>query len=245
MRDNILELKDIFFAYGDGPAVIDGLDFSLASNQKIGIIGPNGSGKTTLFHIIMGLLPGFSGQITAFGRPIVKGDDFTYIRRHVGFLFQNSDDQLFCPTVLDDVAFGPLNLGKTGEETLNIVKDTLKRLGISGFEKKVTHKLSHGEKKIVALASVLAMDPRVLILDEPAAGLDHDTKDRLKSILEDIDLSCIITSHDMDFLHNATERVYAINQGRIDMSREVVLHTHVHMHQGGAYEHTHNSLIQD
>ena len=134
-------------------------------------MGPNGSGKTTLFHIIMGLLTPSSGTIEFFGKPVKTEKDFRKVYKKVGLLFQDADDQLFSPTVLEDVAFGPLNLGKSKLEARNIAQNTLERLGIAHFENRVTHKLSGGEKRLVALATVLSMEPELLLLDEPNTGV--------------------------------------------------------------------------
>uniref|UniRef100_A0A7V4LCW0 ATP-binding cassette domain-containing protein n=1 Tax=Desulfobacca acetoxidans TaxID=60893 RepID=A0A7V4LCW0_9BACT len=128
------------------------------------------------------------------------------VRRQVGLLFQNPDDQLFCPTVLEDVAFGPLNLGKSRQEAVAIARETMAQLGLEGFEERVTYKLSGGEKKLVALATVLAMQPRLLLLDEPTTGLDEATKHRLIHLLQGLKISYMIVSHETDFLnHTVTE----------------------------------------
>ena len=145
------------------------------------LLGPNGCGKTTLLHLIVGLLRPSAGQIEAFGRQRMAEADFHEVRRRVGLLFQDADDQLFCPTVAEDVAFGPLNLGKSRDEVRRIVAGTLDSLGLAGYEHRVTYRLSGGEKRLVALATVLAMQPEVLLLDEPSGGLDdasHGAADR-------------------------------------------------------------------
>lgn len=237
--DALIELENVTFSYAGGPLVLNAIDFTLNSRERIGIIGPNGSGKTTFFHIIMGLIRPRSGRIQCFGKPLLRDEDFVEVRRKIGFLFQNSDDQLFCPTVLEDVAFGPLNLGRSPEEAREIVKETLSSLGIAGFEERISHKLSHGEKKLVALASILAMEPEVLILDEPTSGLDQATRERLVSILDDLNLSYIITSHEMDFLTRMTDTFYELSNGRIAHAKKVIPHTHTHVHIGGQFAHDH------
>ena len=172
MRSLLLNLSNISFHYPGGKPVLDDLDFHLHAGDRIGLVAPNGSGKTTLFHVIMGLLKPDSGTVEAFGRPRQEESDFVEVRRRIGLLFQDADDQLFSPTVLEDVAFGPLNLGKTREEALAVSGETLDFLGLKGFEDRVTYKLSGGEKRLVSLATVLAMRPEVLLLDEPSTGLD-------------------------------------------------------------------------
>ena len=135
------------------------LDFEFHKGDRIGLVAPNGSGKTTLFHVIMGLLKPSAGRIVIFGQTRRKEKDFIDVRHRIGLLFQDADDQLFSPTVLEDVAFGPLNLGKTKQEALDISRRTLSFLGLSGFENRITFKLSGGEKRLVSLATILAMEP--------------------------------------------------------------------------------------
>lgn len=240
----IFELVGVRFAYPGGPPVLDGLDFSVRKGERAGLVGPNGSGKTTLFHLMMGLVRPTSGQVRIFGRDMAGESDFREVRQRVGFLFQNSDDQLFCPTVLDDVAFGPLNLGRSQDEAAQAARKTLQMLGISDLETRISHRLSHGEKKLVALAGILAMEPEVLILDEPTAGLDKAMSERLVSILADLNLTCIITSHELDFLNRVTSVLYGMDRGRIDMTRKVAVHSHVHLHTGGEYQHSHEDLLK-
>ena len=235
----IINLEGISFSYPGSLPVLKGLDFKFFRGNRIGLIAPNGSGKTTLFHIIMGLLKPISGQMAIFGQPVKEEKDFLNVRRRIGLLFQDADDQLFSPTVLEDVAFGPLNLGKSRNEAVDIARKTLASLGLSGFEDRITYKLSGGEKKLVSLATVLAMEPEVLLLDEPISGLDDGTKTTLKNVLSDLDLSYILISHDLDFLFDMADPIYTMADGKIVLDKEVHVHQHVHAHPHGTYPHEH------
>ena len=235
----IIDLEDISFGYPGRPLVLDKLNLQFHQGDRMGLIGPNGSGKTTLFHIIMGLIKHSSGRIEIFGRPVNGEKDFRGVRQRIGLLFQDADDQLFSPTVLEDVAFGPLNLGKSQDEAKAISRKTLESLGLSGFEDRVTHKLSGGEKRLVSLATVLAMEPDVLLLDEPTTGLDEATEKRLAEILKTLDLSYIVVSHNMDFLMETTDYISYMTDGKISVDKESILHTHVHIHEHGRYAHEH------
>ncbi len=237
--ERVIELNDITYAYPGGSTVIDRASLAVSRDERVGIIGPNGSGKTTLFHLIMGLIRPLSGGMRIFGREVSDERDFFEVRRKIGFLFQNPDDQLFCPTVLEDVAFGPLNLGRPTVEARTIAQNTLATLGIADFAHRVSHKLSHGEKKLVALASVLAMGPEVLILDEPTAGLDQNTRARLMEIIDGLGLTLVTTSHEMDFLSRMADIFYTLADGRIGEARGITPHTHTHVHVGGEYAHRH------
>ena len=155
-------------------------------------------------------------------------------------LFQDADDQLFSPTVLEDVAFGPLNLGKSKDEAVEIARSILDFLGLDGFEDRITFKLSGGEKRLVSLAVVLAMAPDILLLDEPINGLDTKTKERLTEILLHLDLSYLLISHDMDFLSETTDAVYTMQNGKIMIDDKVQLHQHAHAHPHGAFPHRHD-----
>jgi cobalt/nickel transport system ATP-binding protein len=181
----------------------------------VGLIGSNGSGKTTLFHLIMGLLFPTQGEIEVFGEKRVQEKDLREVSAKIGLLFQDSDDQLFCPTVAEDVAFGPLNLGKSQEEATAITQSVLNDLGLEGFGDRVTYKLSGGEKRLVAMATILAMQPEVLILDEPSAGLDVETVDLLVNILESSDLTYLIASHNGELLERTSQIVYRLNGGKV------------------------------
>ena len=236
----IIDLHDVSFSYPGRVPILDQLNLSFYQGDRMGLMGPNGSGKTTLFHVIMGLLKPSSGSMEVFGRPVQEEKDFGEVRQKIGLLFQDADDQLFSPTVLEDVAFGPLNLGKSQDEAKAIARRTLESLGLTGFEERITHKLSGGEKRLVSLATVLAMEPDVLLLDEPTTGLDETTEGRLVEILRRLDLSFIVVSHNMDFLMKTTEFISYMARGKISLDEESIPHTHIHIHKHGRYEHKHN-----
>ena len=238
-NDLIIHLENITFCYPGCEPVLDKLNLQFREGSKIGLMGSNGSGKTTLFHIIMGLLKPSTGKIEIFNTPVEKENDFRMVREKIGLLFQDADDQLFSPTVLEDVAFGPLNLGKTKNDAMDIARNTLDFLGLNGFEDRITYKLSGGEKKLVSLATVLAMEPEVLLLDEPTSGLDDKTKAMIKKVLLNLDLSYILISHEIDFLADITDAVYTMENGKILFDQEVHVHQHIHAHPHGTYAHEH------
>ncbi|RPJ82911.1 MAG: ABC transporter ATP-binding protein [Deltaproteobacteria bacterium] len=239
-KSAFINLKGICFGYpGSQPDVIQDLNFTFFRGDRVGLIAPNGSGKTTLFHIIMGLIQPTSGIIEIDGEEIRKPKDFQAVRRKIGLLFQDADDQLFSPTVLEDVSFGPLNLGKSREEALQISRDILGFLGLHDFQDRITFTLSGGEKRLVALATVLAMEPKVLLLDEPTAGLDLDTKEKLIQILNRLDLSYIVISHEFDFITAVTNHIYTMENGKIILDEELHVHRHEHVHRSGKQPHKH------
>jgi len=207
----LIRLEGISFAYPGESLLFDQLDFEFRQGDKIGLWGPNGSGKSTLFHIMLGLLKPVRGSVTALGKTRARESDFREMRKEIGLLFQDADDQLFCPTVAEDIAFGPLNLGKSRDEVNEIVEHTLEILGLKGFENRVTYNLSGGEKKLVSLATVLAMKPKALLLDEPTTGLDEDVTKRIIQVLNDLNVSFIGISHDKDFLNKTTRKIRKLN----------------------------------
>ncbi len=241
MKQNnlLINLEGISFNYPGGPQVLSNLDFHFHRGDRLGLIAPNGSGKTTLLHLIMGLLKPCAGRIEIFGKPAKDEKDFADVRRRIGLLFQDADDQLFSPTVLEDVAFGPLNLGKPKNEAIQIAQKTLAFLGLNGFEDRITFKLSGGEKRLVSLATVLAMEPEILLLDEPINGLDMKTKTKLKEIMSSISLSYLLISHDFDFLAEIVDAIYTMEDGKILLDKELHLHEHVHAHEHGVIPHRH------
>jgi cobalt/nickel transport system ATP-binding protein len=212
-----IDIKNLGFSYPNGKNVFNGLNFPLKKGDKIGLTGPNGAGKTTLFHLIMGLLKSNLGEVEIFGKLRKEEKDFTEVRQRIGLLFQDSDDQLFCPTVEEDIAFGPLNLGKSHEQARVIVRETCERLGLSGFEKRVTHSLSGGEKRLVALATVVAMNPECLLLDEPSTGLDEVSTERFLKYLTEYSDTYIIISQDHEFLKDVADKIYRLKDSKIEM----------------------------
>lgn len=206
----LLKLTDISFDYGAHRRVLDGLSLELEPGERLGLIGPNGCGKTTLLHILMGLTKPDAGRVEILGTERRVEADFAEVRREVGLLFQDSDDQLFCPTVHEDVAFGPFNLGLSHAEVHEVVHETLEMLGLRDFEDRITYQLSHGQRRLVALATILAMRPKILLLDEPTAGLDGEHEARLTEILLGLPQEMIIVSHNVPFLDTVATRVMSL-----------------------------------
>lgn len=220
----LLEVDDLCFAYPHRPPVLTGAAMTLAVGERLAITGPNGAGKSTLLQILVGLLRPQAGRVVAFGVERRVEADFHEVRRRAGYVFQDPDDQLFCPTVAEDVAFGPLNLGLGRAEALAVVDRVLTQVGLDGFRDRITHKLSGGEKRLVSLACVLAMEPEVLLLDEPTNGLDEDTTERLTEILLDLPQAMIVISHDSHFRRRIATRTLRLHQGRLVTPRPVCRH---------------------
>lgn len=212
--ERLLEFCNVAFAYAERP-VLRGVNLKLDRGEKLGLSGAMGAGKTTLLHLAVGLLKPGSGTVCAFGAERRVESDFHEVRRRIGLVFQNADDQLFCPTVLEDVAFGPLNLGLGTPEARAAAGRALCQVGLSGFEGRVTCRLSEGEKRLVALATVLAMHPEVVLLDEPQSGLDRSACARVRRLLAELPQAVILVSHDRAFLQSVARRVVCLRDGRI------------------------------
>ncbi len=238
MPSEIIKLKEITFAYSGQRPVLNKLDLELQAGSRIGLVGANGCGKSTLFSLIMGLKRPSQGTIEIMGQPVSSEADFRRVRRQIGILLQNSDDQLFCPTVAEDVAFGPINLGSSRAEAAAMVDFTLELLEISHLRQRICHKLSGGEKKLVALAGILAMQPDALLLDEPTAGIHGATTGRLIEIIQNMQQPMLITSHNLDFLDQTCDHILCLDQGTIRPA-EIKPHSHVHLHAGGQLPHEH------
>ena len=238
----IFSLKGISFGYDQSNSmrpVLHDVDFSLHPGQRIGLYGPNGSGKTTLFRCITGLARPQSGQVLFHGVPLNDEKDFHELRCKVGFVLQHAEDQLFFPTVLEDVAFGPLNLGLAPDEARDRAIETLRDLGLAGFEDRLTHRLSGGEKKLVSLAAVMAMQPEALLLDDPTNGLDNDARQRIIDILSCLDTARITISHDWDFLAQTSTQYLTIAHNHLHSCAPSFAHAHMHAHPLGNEPHEH------
>ncbi len=195
----LIALDDICFAYPGQAPVLNGANLRLEAGQRLSLTGPNGAGKSTLLRITLGLQRPSSGTVTVFGKPRQAEADFHEVRRHIGLVFQDPDDQLFCPTVAEDIAFAPLNLGKTRDEALEIVDRVLGDLDLMHLKERTTHKLSGGEKRLITLATVLAMEPQALLLDEPTNALDTKNEARLLEILQSLPQAILLVSHSPAF----------------------------------------------
>ena len=215
----ILEARNIYYKYPDGTLALKGVNFKVKRGEMVALLGPNGAGKSTLFLHFNGILKPHKGEILIKGKPIkYDSRSLLEVRKTVGIVFQNADDQLFAPTVMEDVAFGPLNLGYSEEEVKKIVKEVLKAVGMEGYENKPPHYLSGGEKKRVAIAGVLAMKPEIMVLDEPTAGLDPLGASKIMELLYKLNregMTVIISTHDVDLVPVYADRVYVMNKGEI------------------------------
>lgn len=196
----LILLEGVHFSYEPGRPVLTDFHLSLAAGERLALVGPNGCGKTTCLHLMVGLLRPSAGVVWAFGRQRQREADFREVRARAGLVFQNPDDQLFCPTVLEDVAFGPRNLGLSWEQATGRAEAALQAVGLAGFADRLTYRLSGGEKRLVALATVLAMEPQVLLLDEPTNGLDEAAAARMCRVLAGLPQAMILVSHHRDFL---------------------------------------------
>ncbi|WP_418594798.1 energy-coupling factor ABC transporter ATP-binding protein [Ponticoccus sp. (in: a-proteobacteria)] len=211
----LIALDDIRFGYPGHPPILDGASLALAEGQRLSLVGANGAGKSTLLLIALGLQRPNAGTVTAFGLPRRAEADFHEVRRRVGLVFQDADDQLFCPTVAEDVAFGPLNLGKSRDEALALVDRVLGDLDLRHLRDRVTYKLSGGEKRLVTLATVLAMEPEALLLDEPTNALDQKNEARLVEILQALPQAILLVSHDPAFRQRIAPDALRLEAGRI------------------------------
>lgn len=209
----LVELRDIHFAYPHAEPVLKGVDFDLEAGERIAITGPNGAGKSTLFHILVGLNKPQKGEVKIFDRVRTQEKDFFDVRQKIGLVFQDPDDQLFCPTVQEDIAFGLFNLGLSPDQVVSEVDDILKRLHLEHLRDRATHNLSGGEKRLVSLACVLVMKPEILLLDEPTNALDEQTQERLCDILNSLPQAMVLISHDPHFRRRITTQSLNLSEG--------------------------------
>ena len=212
-----IELDNLEFAYPDGAPALRGISFSIAEGETVALIGPNGAGKSTLLLHLNGLLPEDpprESRVRVLGKPAVA-ENLREIRRQVGLLFQDPDDQLFCPTVYEDVAFGPEQLGLSRAEIDTRVRDALAKVGLGGFEGRSTHHLSGGEKRRACLAGVLACESSILVLDEPTSDLDPRGRREFKQLLRTIPATKIIATHDLEMVAELCTRAIILDAGRV------------------------------
>jgi cobalt/nickel transport system ATP-binding protein len=204
-------LKNVSFAYSDHPGTLKNVNLTIRSGERVGLIGPNGAGKTTLFLTICGVLTPQSGEIYLFDRPVIPGE----FRPEIGLVFQNPNDQLFCASVGEDVAFGPENMGLSAAEVEKRVETALSLTGMQELASRPPHHLSGGEKRMVAIAGVLAMQPQLVIYDEPSANLDALARRRLIHFLQGCPETMLISSHDLEMILEVCDRVILMEHGAI------------------------------
>jgi len=209
----IIQLNNLSFGYDGDLRAISDLNFSVARGESVGIIGSNGCGKSTLFKLMAGLIGG-DGNIEIKGLKVVK-KNLPEIRRALGFMFQDSDNQMFMPTVFDDMIFGPSNYGLSKEDAARTVDETLDKLGISHLRDRHNYALSGGEKRMAALATILAMKPEILLLDEPTTGLDPYSRRKIIGNLNSMKETRLIASHDLDMILECCERVILLDKGTV------------------------------
>ncbi len=209
-----LELRDVVYRYPDGHQALHGIDLTVERGERVAVLGPNGAGKTTLVLTLNGILTPQLGAVTVSGLRVEK-ENLREIRRRVGIVFQDPDDQLFMPTVREDVAFGPANLGLRGVELEACVATALDIVGMSAAARRSPHHLSFGERRRVALATVLAMQPDVLVLDEPSSNLDPVARRELAEIVAELDVSVVLVTHDLPYGLQLCDRAVVLDEGRV------------------------------
>ena len=213
MEDPIVQIRELSYRYPDGHQALAGIDLEVAPGEKLAVVGPNGAGKSTLLLHLNGILQG-DGSVRIGGQPVNR-KTLRGVRGQVGLIFQDPDDQLFSPTVLEDVAFGPLNMGCSVDEVRERVSCALEGVGMAGYEDHVPYHLSLGERKRVAIATVLAMRPEVLVIDEPSAGLDPRARRELIRLLHGLPQTMLVASHDMRLVWDLCPRTVILDGGRL------------------------------
>lgn len=214
-----LSTENLSFTYPDGTQALKNINIEIEKGEKVAIIGPNGAGKSTLFSHFNGLTEPTSGCVKIEGKPIsFEKDELLKVRQKVGIVFQDPNDQLFAPTVKEDIAFGPMNLGLSYDEVEKRVEDALKMVGMENYEDKTPHHLSGGQQKRIAIAGIIAMKPELMILDEPTAGLDPDGVKKVLNIMNQLNeegMTLIISSHDIDMISKYADKIFVLYNGEI------------------------------
>jgi cobalt/nickel transport system ATP-binding protein len=219
----MIEFENVSFAYEQGAPVIDGMSFTIADGESVGLIGANGAGKSTIMKLLLGLVSG-EGRIAVDGIDVNR-ENLGKIRQKLGFVLQNSDNQMFMPTVFEDMMFAPLNYMVSREAAEKRVDDVLERLDLQYLKHKYNHKISGGEKRMAAIATILAMEPEAVLMDEPTSALDPYNRRIVINTIRGMEQTKIITSHDLDMIMDTCDRVILISKGRIvaDGSAEEIL----------------------
>lgn len=210
----MLKVERVSFSYEKGRPVLEDLSFQIAPGERVGLIGANGAGKSTLMKLFLGLLPCQKGEIYA-GGVLVGKENLTQVRRTLGFVLQDSDNQMFMPTVYEDMMFAPLNDRLGREEAERRVDAVLERLGLTELKHRYNHKISQGEKRMAAIATILAMDPAILLMDEPTTALDPYNRRKVIQTIRALPQTILIASHDLDMILDTCGRVILLSQGRI------------------------------
>jgi cobalt/nickel transport system ATP-binding protein len=212
-QSGAIQINDLSYTYPDGTRGLAGVTLSVPPGQSVAILGPNGAGKSTLLLTLPGLIFG-TGRIVVSGMPVTPRT-VREVRKRVGIVFQNPDDQLFCPTVYDDVAFGPENMGLSDEEVKRRTRDALSSMGLSAYERRSSHHLSYGEKKRASIATILAMDPAIIAFDEPSANLDPEGVHDLCTVIGTITKTKIVVTHDIALAGKLADRAVVMREGRV------------------------------
>ncbi len=216
MKKLLIEISGLWFRFPGQKYLFQGLNFELRHGEKVALCGENGAGKSTFFLNVLGLLPFEEGVVRFLGKDCWQPNDFVFARSKAGLLFQDPDDQLFCPSVLEDVAFGLMNQGLSQRQARQKSEEVLERLGISSLAERVPYKLSGGEKRMASLATVLAMEPDILLLDEPTTGLSERYKSILVDALRSYDAKgMVLISHDSQFLDTMADRKVLLKDGNM------------------------------
>ncbi|HET8595050.1 MAG TPA: ABC transporter ATP-binding protein [Intrasporangium sp.] len=214
MTTPVLDVRGLAYAYPDGHQALYGVNLHVHQGERVALLGPNGAGKTTLVLHLNGILTAGAGTVEVSGLPVSR-DNLQEIRRRVGIVFQDPDDQLFMPTVHDDVAFGPANLGLRGAELESRVTRALEQVGMADYANRPPHHLSFGQRRRVAVATVLAMDPEVLVMDEPSSNLDPASRRELADIVKSLDVTVLMVTHDLPYALELCERSVILSDGVI------------------------------
>lgn len=209
----MIEFQNVSFSYDSGHPVVENLSFSIRKGETVGLIGANGAGKSTIMKLLLGLVTG-EGRITVDGLPLNK-QNIPAIREKIGFVLQDSDNQMFMPTVYEDMIFGPRNYGLSKEETEHRVDDVLNLLGLQALKYRHNHKISGGEKRMAAIATILAMEPEVILMDEPSTALDPVNRRMVINTIRQLPQTMLIASHDLDMILDTCQRVILLSQGTI------------------------------